>query len=86
MSLPISKLKEAKTELNDFLHTKFDGSFNIFYSAGTHDKDFKNQFLKIETNLRYNERLAITAAAKEFLVDKSVEYESLNLFTVAERK
>jgi len=48
MSVKISLLKEAKRIVLDWLETNYSGGFSAFYSTGTKEKSFKDQFLKIE--------------------------------------
>jgi|GEM_PF-4635115 len=48
MSVKISLLKKSKKIVSTWLDINYDGAYAIFYSIGTQQKDFNDQFLKIE--------------------------------------
>lgn len=48
MSIKISLLKNAKILISDWLKENYKGDFNVFYSIGTQENNYKDQFLKVK--------------------------------------
>lgn len=48
MSIRISLLKKSKAVVSKWLENNYEGEYNLFYSIGTQQNSYKDQFLKIE--------------------------------------
>jgi len=79
MSVKVSLLKNAKKLVDNWLDINFESNYNLFYSLGTKEKSYKDQFLKIE--LDCEERLFGFYATKirEMLISENADYENLSM-------
>lgn len=77
MSVKISLLKKSKQHVTNWLNENYEGGFNVFYSLGTKQKDFKDQFLKIELDCNQKKFSIIALKLRHELLTKDMNYSEL---------
>jgi hypothetical protein len=78
MSVRLSKIKVSKAIVVTYLTEKYpQAKVDAFYTKGTEEKGYDDQFLRIETD--YKDKDEMLAAARKFLTDVDKEYEKLDL-------
>lgn len=78
MSVKISLLKRSKEIVLEWLEENYNGvEYNVFYSTGTKEKDFKDQFLKIELDCDENKFPLFASKIRTELLAKDESYSEL---------
>jgi len=78
MSVKISLLKRSKEIVLEWLGENYSGDeYNVFYSTGTKEKDFKDQFLKIELDCDENKFPLFASKIRTELLSKDESYSDL---------
>ena len=77
MSVKISLLKKSKEIVSNWLSINYDGEYNLFYSTGTKQKEFKDQFLKIQLDCKVKLFSMYASKIREELVSHGNTFSEL---------
>jgi len=80
MSVRLSKLKQSKVIVYEYLKNKYPNkSFVLFYSIGEQKSDYTNQCLKIETDIENSKWSGLKKEVEDFLIGVDEHYIGLNI-------
>lgn len=87
MTIRISQLKEAKIKVFSYLMTNYQNfRFGVFYSTGTKEQKFKDQFLKVETNMDEKRQVRLKQEIQDLLNQMGCEGLTLKVTKLINEK